>query len=115
MSILTKYQQQPTTDSFALIPLSKGLCAIVDPELFDELSRYHWRAVLSGSRFYAIRREFRDGKVHTIRMHRQVAGTMPGYECHHINGNTLDCRRGNLLNLLPDEHHAITGPVAFGC
>lgn len=107
MSILTKHRAQPTQGEFSLISLSKGLCAVVDPELYDELNRYHWRAILSGSLFYAVRRELRDGVLHTIRMHRQVAETPDEMVPHHINGNTLDNRRGNLLNLVPNQHYDI--------
>lgn len=104
MSILTKFREQPITGEFTLISLSKGLTAIIDLKLYDELNLYHWRAVLSGSCFYAVRRELHYGVIKTVRMHRQVAQTIDGMECHHINGNSLDNRRGNLLNLMPNQH-----------
>jgi len=74
------------------IPLSRGLFARVDPEDFEELSRYKWSASQSGKNFYAVRQE----KGRTILMHRQIMAPPEGMIVDHINRNKLDNSRANL-------------------
>ncbi|MBA7692531.1 hypothetical protein ES703_101098 [subsurface metagenome] len=89
------------------IRLTKGLCTIVDADLYNELNRYYWRAVRSFSRFYAVREIRIKGGYRTIRMHRQVAKTPGDRICHHKNGNTLDNRRANLANITDYLHRKL--------
>jgi len=107
--MLVKKVNIPNVGVKCRIPLSKGMFAIVDPGRFDELNRYYWRAVKSSNNYYAIRREIRNGQIITIRMHRIVAQTPEGQECHHENHNTLDNRLKNLTNMLPEQHRYIHG------
>ena len=89
------------------IALTGGCFAIVDPELFVELSQYYWIATKSHGKPYAARRVRRDGKSKYIFMHRQIMRT-PDYQvCHHINKNPIDNRKANLLNMTPDQHKEI--------
>ncbi len=80
---------------------------IIDTEDFKNLAKYRW--ILLKSRFchYVCRKTRRKGKSTTIRLHREIAGTPAGMECHHINHNPLDNRRCNLQNLTPQEHREI--------
>lgn len=89
------------------IRLTKGFFAIVDEELFDELDRYYWRAVRSFSGFYAVRRFTSRGVTHTVRMHRQIMKTPDGMVPHYLNGNTLDNRRSNLINVTDYMHRKL--------
>lgn len=107
--MLVKKVNNPEVGAGCRIPLSKGMFAIVDPDLFDDLNRYYWRAVKSNSCYYAIRREIRNGQLITIRMHRVVAQTPDGQECHHENRNSLDNRRAKLTNMSPEQHRYIHG------
>jgi hypothetical protein len=73
------------------IQLSRGLVAIVDDCDYERLSGFKWYASLEGKRFYAVH-----GRKQKIRMHRLILYAPRGKEVDHINGNTLDNRRGNL-------------------
>ena len=70
------------------IPLTQGKFAIVDDEDYDEIARHKWY-YLNG---YAQRHAPRG----VTRMHRVIAGTPPGMDTDHINGDGLDNRRSNL-------------------
>lgn len=93
----------------AFIRLTNHKVAMVDSELYPQLNKYFWRAAKSNSCWYAVRREVRNGRTFTVRMHRQVAKTPPGIVCHHENFNSLDNRRSNLSNLDPLEHSYLHG------
>ncbi|BAG43339.1 AP2 domain-containing protein [Burkholderia multivorans] len=78
-----------------LIELTKGHSAIVDDDDFDELSRFSWYAMGSGSAIYAARYAPIEEGGPVIYMHRQIVGGNP--VCvDHANRNTLDNRRVNL-------------------
>jgi hypothetical protein len=80
-------------EEFRLIPLSNGGHAMVDPDMFEFLSKWKWRRNKGG---YAIRGGWVNGRKYTVKMHRVVAGTPNGMLTDHINGNKLDNRRCNL-------------------
>ena len=69
--------------------------AIIDDDIFDELSKYHWSISKNG---YAQRRVKIGDKVSIIPMHRQIMNlTFGDKQCvDHINGNRLDNRKSNL-------------------
>ena len=77
---------------FCLIPLTKGLFAIVDKEDYEKLAAYKWHASESRNNFYAQR----SCKGKTIKMHREIINVPEGFVCDHINHNTLDNRKCNL-------------------
>jgi hypothetical protein len=82
------------------IQLTKGYCALVDDEDYEELMKYRWKANVRGEHHvYASRSVIvggRKGKWTTIMMHRFVTHADPGLVVDHINGNTLDNRKENL-------------------
>jgi len=93
------------------LKLTKGKFAIVDADLYDELSRHYWRAVKSHNCWYAKRRYTINGKLHDVFLHRIIANTHKNHVCHHRNGDSLDNRRKNLRNMTPaahEQHHAET-------
>jgi hypothetical protein len=67
--------------------------ALVDKEDYERLNQYSWR--LHEFRC-AIRTTKKNGKVITIRMHREIMNTPKGMDTDHINGNPLDNRKVNL-------------------
>jgi len=104
--MLTKRTPEPATSGTRRIVLVGGGEALVDEDLYDELSRYCWRAIRSGYGTYAIRRIAVKGRIVSVRMHRQIAKTPWGLVCHHKNRNTLDNRLANLNNM-PDHLHRL--------
>jgi len=94
----------PSNEEPIEIKLTCGKVAIVDKETYLKVNKYYWRAKKSGSCWYAVRRYSDSGGTHEVRMHREIAGTGPLEDCHHINGNSLDNRRVNLRNLDSISH-----------
>ena len=88
----------------SFVRLSRHKAAIVDTNLLPDLKKYSWSAVKSAGCWYALRRYRKDGKMITVRMHRHIAQTQTGMVCHHINGNSLDNRQCNLLNMTEYWH-----------
>lgn len=81
------------------IPLTQGKVALVDDEDFERLSAYRWQAEWStnGQTWYAKRRgPVPDGRVMTIRMHREVMRPAPGQVVDHKNHDGLDNQKQNL-------------------
>ena len=93
------------------IPLTRGLVALIDSEDYDRLSQHNWYASRCATgKFYA-RRNINVGKRDdgtTVRsgskMHREVMYAPPGQPVDHINGNTLDNRKGNLRFCTPSQN-----------
>lgn len=86
------------------IELTNGIFAIIDEEDYERLSKYSWRAVKVHRSYYAKTTiESKHGR-YTISMHRLVAKTPRGKVCHHINFNSLDNRKDNLLNMDKTAH-----------
>lgn len=103
MIVLTE-EIEAADPSIAIIPLTHGKFAIVDPDLHKYLSQFYWRAVRSKHCWYAVRRIQHGAKTITIKMHRAIAKTPESMVCHHRNGDSLDNRRRNLQNMYPLEH-----------
>jgi hypothetical protein len=78
--------------AYRLIPLTRGLFAIVDADDYERLSRYKWHAGGKGDNCYAQRCE--NGK--TIKMHNEIIDVPAGLICDHKNHNRLDNRKCNL-------------------
>lgn len=79
-----------------LIPLSRGLSAIVDAADFDWLSRWSWQAVGRPGAYYAVRTERQGGRQRSVRMHREIMAVDHTVQVDHANRDTLDNRRANL-------------------
>lgn len=81
----------------AYIPLTKGLCAIVDADDYDTLMRWNWYSWCGKAATYAIRNApLTDGKRGTLHMHRVIMDAPDNMRVDHINHNGLDNRRANL-------------------
>lgn len=80
------------------IELTKGQRAKVDDDLYEELNRYNWQAMMDQhTHSYYARRGVWDGRrMHTISMSRQIVGAEPGEKVDHRNHDTLDNQRENL-------------------
>ena len=75
------------------IELTRDKIALVDDEDFEWLNQWKWYA--AGN--YVRRNP-------GISMHRLIMGTLPKMEIHHKNGNGLDNRRANLVEMTESEH-----------
>lgn len=81
-----------------LIPLTRGMFAVVDDDLFDKLSRYKWHAVKPHRKFYAATSVTLEGVTYSIYMHRMVVGLdgITGLEVDHRDGDGLNNQKQNL-------------------
>jgi hypothetical protein len=88
------------------IPLGRGREALLDVADLPIVRAYTWYPL-----------EGHNGKVYAIAqlgsrtfyMHRLIAGTPPGLETDHRNGDGLDNRRANLRVATPSQNSANTG------
>jgi len=87
------------------IPLTKGLVAIVDEADYDFLSQFKWFALQTAKHAYAVCTTviFVEGEPYA-QMHRAIVRPRQDQVVHHINRDTLDNRRANLVALTPHEH-----------
>lgn len=89
------------------IPVGK-FHAIVDDDLFEELSRHKWHPLSKprGAVYAGRNKCLPDGSWYKAQMHREVLGLAPGdgVFCDHINGNGLDNRRENLRRATPQQN-----------
>jgi len=74
------------------IPLSPDGFAIVDADMFEELSKHRWQ----NNHGCAMRAGVVDGRKKTIKMHRVVIGAEDSQLVDHINRIRHDNRRANL-------------------
>ena len=88
------------------IELTEGQVAIVDEKHYDRLMKYKWRAVKYKRSWYAKTDVFHYNKRTQISMHRMVANTPKHLVCHHLDGNSLDNREKNLMNMTKAHHTA---------
>ncbi len=77
------------------IEVSKGLCALVDDDDYEELNQYKWHACKCKNTFY-VNRTVSIPTKETISMHRFITNAQKGQLVDHINGDGLDNRRANL-------------------
>ena len=87
-----------------LLPVDEVHTAIVDAAQYPALSKYHWRIRRRRRCVYAFTRLTNHPNGRQTLMHRMIADTPPDMVCHHINHNTLDNRKANLLNMTRQAH-----------
>lgn len=77
-----------------MIPLTRGMVALVDDEDYDRLSKHEWRAYWRGYTFVARSRRRVGGR--TLYMHREILNAPTGREVDHVDGNSLNNCRSNI-------------------
>ncbi len=78
----------------AVIPLSRGMHAIVDADDFLKFGHLKWYAQRGwGGTFYAARR---DASNQMVWLHKEIMGAKSADYVDHRAGNTLDDRKSNL-------------------
>lgn len=98
---------------YVLVPLTKGLVAIIDKDDSERICKYKWHAQLSHGRYYAMRCVHSKNSVYWVRMHRQIMHTPNGQITHHKNRCTLDNRKQKLQNVTDEQHKAIHNLIAI--
>jgi len=83
------------------IKLTQGKVALVDDADFEELSKHKWWAYYrrSENRWYCARKApsgVERPRQKTVYMHAVIAGTQPGFDTDHIDGDGLNNTRRNL-------------------
>jgi len=89
---------------YKIIELQKGFVCKLDPDDYEKLKKYHWYACKSFHCFYVLTTFRRNGRKVFVRMHRHIMHCKTGLVVHHINHNTMDNRRKNLMILTEEEH-----------
>jgi len=101
----TKTNSTKTESTPAFIKLGQGKFAIIDHADWPALSKFAWRAVKARRNWYAKATIYKAGVKIDICMHRFIARTRYPLVTHHINYNSLDNRRENLVNMTKKDHH----------
>ena len=92
------------------IPLTQGMCALVDDEDFAKLNMFKWYAKKSHSQWYAVRqqrlveykmsrskkRRVRGETRKIVRMHNQIMQPWDEMLVHHKDSNGLNNQKHNL-------------------
>ncbi len=99
-----------------LIPLTRDMFAIVDPEDYQRFREYKWYAKKGRSTYYAGSgmRVFKDGKFIGVKqktMHRLITNAPKGMVVDHINHNGLDNRRKNLRLCTVSQNNRNRRPI----
>lgn len=87
------------TNAYKLLPIvNNAKSIVVDAPLYPILSRYRW--YLPKSHYAGTPRPYtiinRNGKYHQLRLARSITKASDHQYPKHLNGDPLDCRRGNL-------------------
>jgi hypothetical protein len=106
------YRKRRYGFEFRRIPLTMGLYAIVDPEVYYKLSKYEWFAVPSGETYYAMRNDFVKQKYAPVWMHKEILKVRKGLVVDHRNGNGLDNRAANLRGITTAQNKLNCGKHA---
>lgn len=92
-----KVRQCFARDGVGVVPLTRGMEAIVDLADLPAVSVFNWAALCTKTGHgYAQRSTTIEGKSTHILMHRAIMGAPAGMVIDHLNGNGLDNRRANL-------------------
>lgn len=78
------------------IPLTQGLVAVVDDDVFSSLNEYKWYAKRNGRTFYAYRSIRTPHGRTSFTMHQQIMDSPKGVQVDHIDHNGLNNTRSNL-------------------
>lgn len=87
-------------DSVEFLPLTQGYVALVDADIYPELSKRKWSVQINGPRAYEVRSDGPLGKQKHIYLHHIVLPPKLGFTVDHRNSEApfrvLDERRCNL-------------------
>lgn len=92
-------RHERSTDRF--IKLKTGRYTVLDCSDYERLCHHKWRETYKG---YAVRDQYRNGKMHIITMSREIMNAPDELLVDHIDGNRLNNRRTNLRLVTPKEN-----------
>ncbi len=99
------YRRMKYGYAYRRIYLDEGMYTIVDPQDFYEFGGYNWYAGGHGTKYYAMRTvENEEGKITTVRLHREIMRPAEGNVVDHRDGNSLDNRRENMREATQREN-----------
>jgi len=105
MKVLVKRPKLPKGASF--VKVAGGGYTIVDTSAYTLVKRVKWKLHRSKCNFYVVRAIVRKGKEKLIWLHRWLTHCPDDKQVHHMNGNTLDNRRCNLMIVTPEYNQAL--------
>jgi hypothetical protein len=83
------------------IELNNGKVALIDDDDYDRVSALKWKEVGG----YAAHGYKKNGKAHTVYMHRMITSAPLGMKVDHINHDALDNRKSNLRVCTHSQNH----------
>lgn len=102
--MLVKIEPPVSSSMTRNVPMSHQRECIIDDEDWPLIRKYHWRAIWSARKVYAVAKVRENGETRYLRMHRLILNCPQGKVVHHKNRNTLDNRKCNLEIVTPEEH-----------
>lgn len=78
------------------ILLSKGHTALVDDDVYEDVSRFKWSLATCDGKFYARRLIYVDGKRKHLYLHRYIMNAPKGVKVDHKDRNGLNCCKDNM-------------------
>ena len=105
--MIMKREQEPPTGAYVELVLKGQFRVLYDTDDQHLITPYKWTIKKSAHCYYAVKRRYKTSDANFAKMHRHIMQTPPNLECHHINYNSLDNRRANLVNLTPSEHREV--------
>lgn len=88
------------------IPLTQGLCAMVDDVDCEYLSKFKWYALKNANAYYAVRNVYQpNDRQIKIHMHRVILECPDNFQVDHIDGNGLNNQKNNIRIVTSRQNH----------
>jgi len=110
--VILKYRMLRYKHTYRLIKLGPGRYAKVDPEDYEQLSKYDWHLMKFKNTEYAVRIENGFSIIH---MHREIMNPPKGMIVHHLNHDGKDNRKENLRIVTYKQNAVNNKPKAGKC